>query len=188
MSIKELYCLLLNIPVNTCDALPFPVKTVFFKKGETITPYGKIEDSIYFINDGIVEMTIKSYVSEKILDLFFENDLFCAYTSFITQLPADVQNTALTDCEMQRIKRDDLLHAYDTSFEANKFGRIATEQGYVRRSNREKELFTKTAEERYSEMFRTHAKYISNIPVNKIAKYLGVHPESLSRIRRKLNS
>jgi DNA-binding Lrp family transcriptional regulator len=37
-------------------------------------------------------------------------------------------------------------------------------------------------------MFKKNTEYISNIPVNKIAKYLGIHPESLSRIRKKINS
>lgn len=174
---------------NTLEVdLPFLVKKSYFKKGDIITAYNDIESNIYFINKGIVEMTIKSYMTEKIIDFFFENEMVCGYTSFLTQLPTDVQIVALTDCEMELITRDDLNLAYNSSLEMNKFGRILTEQGYIRKSNREKNLLTKTAEERYAEMFKKNAKYISNIPVNKIAKYLGIHPESLSRIRKKINS
>ncbi|MGI9550749.1 MAG: Crp/Fnr family transcriptional regulator [Aurantibacter sp.] len=164
------------------------MEKIHFKKGSYLTKYGQIEDSIYFVNEGIVEMAIKSYMSEKIIDFFFENELVCAFTSFLTQFPTDVQIRALMDSEIEIIKREDLMKAYDISLEANKFGRILTEQGYIRKSNREKDLLTKTAEERYAEMFRTHSQYISYIPVNKIAKYLGIHPESLSRIRSKMNS
>lgn len=172
----------------TYSDLPFPVKKVTVLKGISITTYGQVEDSLYFMNKGIVEMTIKSYMTEKIIDFFFENDFFCGYTSFLDQLPTDVQITTLMDSEMEIIERKDLMSAYEFSLEANKFGRIATEHGYIRKSNREKDLLTKTAEERYAEMFRTRSRYISNIPVNKIAKYLGIHPESLSRIRNKMNS
>lgn len=133
-------------------------------------------------------MTIKSYTSEKNIDFFFEKDIFCGYTSFLNQLPTDVQIVALMDCEMEMITRQGWFNAFETSLGANKFGRIATEHGYIRKSNREKNLLTKTAEETYAEMFRTHSQYISNIPVSKIAKYLGIHPESLSRIRKKINS
>ncbi len=180
-----------NAILNTSfayDDLPFSVETIKVTKGTRLTVYGQLEDSLYFMNKGIVEMTIKSYMTEKIIDFFFEAELFCGYTSFLDQLPTDVQTTALMDSEMEVIKRKDLLPAYDHSLEANKFGRIATEQGYIRKSNREKDLLTKTAEERYEEMFRTHSDYISFIPVNKVAKYLGIHPESLSRIRKKMNS
>ena len=127
-------------------------------------------------------------MSEKIIDFFFENEMVCGYTSFLTQLPTDVKIVALMECEIEMISRKDLLKVYETSLDANKFGRILTEQGYIRKSNREKDFLTKTAEERYTEMFLTHSEYISHIPVNKIAKYLGIHPESLSRIRKNINS
>lgn len=168
--------------------LPFPTHQVHFKKGDVITDYGQVEQNIYFIRSGIVEMTIKSYVTEKIIDFFFENEMVCGFTSFLTQQPTDVRINALTAVELEMIKEVDLKAAYEHSLETNQFGRIMTEQGYMRKSNREKDLLTKTSEEKYAEMFATHAQYITQIPVNKIAKYLGIHPESLSRIRKKLNS
>lgn len=158
------------------------------KKGQYISRYGDVQSSLFFLNDGIVEMTIKSFVTEKIIDFFFVGDLFTAMTSFLTQQPSDVQIKALTDCQLEVITYIDLQHAYDTSPDANKFARIMLEQAYLQKAKREKEFLTKTAEERYTEMFATHKQYISQIPVNKIAKYLGIHPESLSRIRRKVNS
>lgn len=188
---KMLFIDFYNSVLNTSftyDDLPFPIEAKTVKKGTCLTAYGQIEDSLYFMNKGIVEMTIKSYMTEKIIDFFFANELFCGYTSFLDQLPTDVQITTLMDCEIEVLKRKDLLPAYEYSLEANIFGRISTEKGYVRKSDREKNLLTKTAEERYEEMFRTHSDYISFIPVNKIAKYLGIHPESLSRIRKKMNS
>ncbi len=180
-----------NSVLNTSfsyEELPFTTETIKVGKGTSITKYGQVEDSLYFMNKGIVEMTIKSYMTEKIIDFFFENELFCGYTSFLDQRPTDVQITTLTDSEMEIIKRKDLMRAYEFSANANKFGRIATEHGYIRKSNREKDLLTKTAEERYVEMFQTRSQHISHIPVNKIAKYLGIHPESLSRIRKKISS
>ncbi|MEO9510964.1 MAG: Crp/Fnr family transcriptional regulator [Flavobacteriaceae bacterium] len=183
----DLYNTVLNTSFSY-DELPFPVKKLHFKKGDIVTSYGQIEDSVYFMNSGIVEMTIKSYLMEKVIDFFFEREMVCAFTSFLTELPTDVQITALVDCEMEVIKHKDLSIAYETSLETNRFGRVLTEQAYIGRSHREKDLLTKTAEERYAEMFQTHSQHISYIPVNKIAKYLGIHPESLSRIRNKMNS
>jgi len=188
MLFREFYNSVLHITIATDDDLPFSVEKIHFKKGELITQYGQVEEVVYFMNTGIVEMSIKSYMTEKIIDFFFEKELFCGFTSFLTQEPTDIQILALIDCELEMITRDSLMLAYETSLEANNFGRILTEQGYIRKSNREKNLLTKTAEERYSEMFKSHSQYISYIPVNKIAKYLGIHPESLSRIRKKMNS
>ena len=188
MFFREFYNSVLNISIESNDELPFPINSIRLKKGELVTDYGQIEGHIYFINSGIVEMTIKSYITEKIIDFFFEKEMVCSYTSFLGQLPSDVRITTLMDCELEMFGWEDLSVAYQSSLEANKFGRILTEYAYVRKSNREKSLLTKTAEERYAEMFETHAQYISQIPVNKIARYLGIHPESLSRIRKNLNS
>lgn len=113
--------------------------------------------------------------------------MLTSYTSFLTQIPSDIQIVVLIDSDIEMIKREDLIKSYETSFEANKFGRILSEQGFIRKSNREKDFLTKTAEEKYIEMFQKNSKYISHIPVNKIAKYIGIHPESLSRIRKKIN-
>lgn len=172
--------------MTTTDHMPFPVRQHRFPKGSLITQYGQVENAVYFINKGIAEMSIKSYMSEKIIDFFFEDEMVTAFTSFLNRLPTDVQICALIDCEVEVIAHADLMRAYSSSFEANRFGRILTEQGYIRKSNREKDLLTKTAEERYTEMFKNKSEYINNIPVNKIAKYLGIHPESLSRIRKKI--
>ncbi len=188
MTFQEFYNSVLNLSDASSVEAPFPVKQKQFAKGDVITDYDQLESHVYFMNHGIVEMSIKSYVTEKIIDFFFENEMFCALTSFLTGIPADVKITALTDCKIESIHRDDLSLAYQNSFEANKFGRILTEQGYVRKSNREKDFLSKTAEERYAEMLSSHSDYLNLIPVNKIAKYLGIHPESLSRIRKKMIS
>ncbi len=188
MTFRNFFNTVLNSNYESYVEIPFSVSPVEFAKGEIITHYDEVEKKVYFINEGIVELTIKSYVSEKIIDFFFENEMFCALTSFITQTPSDVKITALTDCKMEMVYHDELMEAYSHSLDTNKFGRIITEQGYLRKSNREKAFLSRTAEERYASMFKTHKKYLNHIPVNKIAKYLGIHPESLSRIRNKLNS
>ena len=188
MSFIAFYNSVLGTTHSSYENLPFQVEGIRFEKGTQITEYGQMENAVYFMNKGIVEMSIKSYMTEKVIDFFFENEMFCAFTSFLNQQPTDVQIVALIDCEMEMIHHSHLMQAYEDSFDANKFGRILTEQGYIRKSNREKGLLTKTAEERYAEMFETKAEYIHNIPVNKIAKYLGIHPESLSRIRKKIGS
>lgn len=184
----EFYNHVLMADAPSYETLPYPVQKVEFKKGEIITGYGQVEGYVYFLNSGIVEMSIKSYVSEKMIDFFFENEMFAALTSFLTQQPSDVEMVALTDCVAEKISYEDLMIAYETSFHANKLARIITEGAYLHKAKREKDFLAKTAEERYNDMFETHSKYISNIPVNKIAKYLGIHPESLSRIRKKMNS
>jgi len=168
--------------------LPYPVTNMVIKKGQVLTDFGEVESKTYFLNAGVVEIAIPSYQTFKTLDFFFTGEFVCAYSSFLTQQPSDVRVVALTDCEAEVVSYADLQSAYSQSLLANYVGRIINEQAYLRKAQREKDLLTKTAEERYTELLRIHPDYIVQIPVNKIARYLGIHPESLSRIRKKLSS
>lgn len=63
---------------------------------------------------------------------------------------------------------------------------IITAFGQV--EGREKDFLTKSAEQRYQALIAQRPDLIAQVPVHKIAKYLGIHPESLSRIRKQLAS
>jgi CRP-like cAMP-binding protein len=169
---------------STPDQFPISLTNQAFNKDAIITEYGQIERKLYFINSGIVQLTMLNDGEEKIIDFFFENNFVCAYTSFLKQEWSDVRVTALTECQTEVISYSDLQKAYDTSLIANKIGRIMTEQIYIVKTRREKDFLTKSARERYADLIAARPDILKRIPVHKIAKYLGLHPESLSRIRK----
>jgi CRP-like cAMP-binding protein len=155
-----------------------------FKKGDIITDYGKVEKKLYFINEGFVQITMLHDGEEKIIDFFFQDTFVCAFSSFLKQEPSDARITALVDCKMEVIHYNDLQEAYKTSLVANRLGRLLTEQIYMVKAKREKDFLLKSAQERYHDLIALRPDIPKLIPINKIAKYLGVKPESLSRIRR----
>lgn len=186
MEFIHLYRHIVQDQAATLEALPFAVRKVGIKKGTVVTAYGAVEKRVYFIRSGIMELTIEDLTSEKVLDFFFENEVVTCLTSFLLQTPSDVQMTALTDCEVECFDHDAVCSKYPTSLEVNKLGRVLVEQAYLRKARREKELLSKTAEELYMQLLDRHTEYVKQIPVNKLAKYLGIHPESLSRIRKRM--
>jgi CRP-like cAMP-binding protein len=175
-----------NTAFTSEDQLPFRSTPRSIAKGTIITDYSKIEKHIYFINSGIFQMTIQHDLEEKIIDFYFADSFVCAYTSFIRQTPSDVRITALTDCMVETIYYDEVQAAYKESLLANKLGRVLTEQIYMIKSSREKDFLIKSAEERYAELIARRPDIIKLIPGYKIAQYLGIKPESLSRIRKDL--
>jgi CRP/FNR family transcriptional regulator, anaerobic regulatory protein len=164
--------------------LPFEIKEKTIRKNEVISDYNVIEQNMYFLQSGIVQVSIEANAETKILDFFFPGSFFCSYTSSLTQKPSDVQLLAISDCQVQIFKIIDLQNAYSYSLLANKLGRIETEKLYLKKVKREKDFLTKSAEERYVDILNDNPAFIDLIPVNKIAKYLGIQPESLSRIRK----
>jgi CRP-like cAMP-binding protein len=177
-----------DIDLKSNAELPFKLTEQEFPAGKIITAYDKIETNAYFLQSGVVQISMAYNGDERILDFIFENNFFAAYTSLLTNQPSDVELTTLANTKVEVLDYNDLQKAYKTSLLANQLGRYVTERLYINNTKREKDLLTKTAEQRYRELLEKRPDIVSSIPVNKIAKYLGIHPESLSRIRKSIFS
>lgn len=189
MTILEFIQKRVNPDVRNEDELPFSITRSSIKKNDIITDYGEVENEAYYLVEGIVEVSInRSGDDEKIIDFFFANNFFCSYASFLTLQPSDVHIIALTDCVIDAIPREDLVNSYSNSLISNQLARYITEQIYLKRIKREKDLLTKPADERYLDVLKEEPDLLKHIPVNKVARYLGIHPESLSRIRKTIVS
>jgi DNA-binding MarR family transcriptional regulator len=68
----------------------------------------------------------------------------------------------------------------------NLFGRLAAESLFLEKSKRELSLLTNTPEQRYLNLFTEHPELIRKIPLKYIASYIGVTPQALSRIRKRI--
>lgn len=175
-------------PSFTDGDMPFSIEVVEFPKNHIITAFGQREGHAYFLCEGITQIALERGSSERILDFFFPGSFFCSYSSLLKRAPSDVEVSTLTPCKVEAIRGQDLFQAYEHSLLANKIGRIATEYNYMRRVEREKDFLGKTAEERYQHILSKHSELINQLPVYKVAAYLGIHPESLSRIRKQMAS
>ena len=183
MTIKQFIKETTNFVIER-DDFPFPVHQKTFKKNDTVTGLGKTESKVYFIVNGIVEIDIFKDGDNKIIDFYFQNSFVCALTSFLLQKPSVAEIKALTNLEVEYIEHSDVQKAYQTSLLANQLGRTIIEQAYLVKFQREKDFLTKSAIARYKELMEARPELLKVLPVHKIAQYLGVHPESLSRIRK----
>ena len=168
--------------------VPFPYATKSIRRGQVLTDFGQIETVIYFLRKGIIEVYVDQGEEMSILDFFFADSFFCSYTSLLTGVASDVKIVALTDCVVEAIRQQDLQAAYQHSLIANQLGRIATERLYLRKVKREKELLTQSAEAQYLAMIADRPEIIKRLSVRKVSQYLGIRPESLSRIRKRVIS
>jgi hypothetical protein len=103
------------------------------------------------------------------------------------QEPSDVQVMAVTPCYVSIINRERLIPAMQHSILANQLSLCIAQQMFLSRARREKDFLTLSAEARYRALLEKAPAVIKHIPVNRIAKYLGIHAESLSRIRKSIS-
>lgn len=186
MTIKEY--IQLDIDPQFNGALPFNTYTQQVPKGYVFTDFQQIPTQVFFIQTGIIQVEIMAKGSIRIIDFFFAPSFFAAYSSLLTKQPSDVRIKAVVDCQVEWLNYSELQSAYEYSLIANKLGRIATQRLYLKRVLKEKQLLTQTAEDNYRALIQQYPEVLQQIPLKEISKYLGITPESLSRIRKRIIS
>jgi CRP-like cAMP-binding protein len=157
----------------------FPKKTLVLRKGE-------IENYLSFIEEGVIRFYIPKDENDMTFTFAFGNGFVSAYDSFLTRSPSIYHVETLTKTILWRLKYDDLQTIYSETTVGNAIGRHASEDLFIRKSKRELSLLNNTAEERYLKLFTEQPNLIQQIPLKYIASYIGITPQALSRIRKRI--
>jgi len=160
---------------------------VEFSSGAFLARAGRVTSAIYFISSGVVRVFCIHQNKEVCLDFAFSGQFSTAYASFVTQTPAIVSLQAITPVKGFAFYYPDLLELYNKSHGAERTGRLLAEYQYLRKYQRELSFLQLTAKERYQQLLEEHPVVVQQIPVKYIASYLGIEPESLSRIRKAIS-
>ncbi|MEX0647941.1 MAG: hypothetical protein WEA56_07085 [Balneolaceae bacterium] len=155
-----------------------------FGKNDQITVPGRVEENLYYLADGVVRFIVQTGEKETTTDFAFSEEFFCSYSSFITQTPGifelrPVSKTAA--CYF--ITRKSLQQVYANTSCGEKIGRLAAEQLFIKKSAREVSLLTEHPKDRYLQLLEEQPQWVHQIPLKYLASYLGITPETLSRIR-----
>ena len=154
------------------------------KKGDFLIRQGQVENFIYFLNTGATRHYFVKDDKEFTVDFQFQGDFVTAYYSLITREPSAIAIELLEDAEVVAIPLKFLQEFYAKHHNGERVGRLIAEYQYIKRLRREMDLLSRTAEERYNELMQRNPALIQQISVKHLSSYLGIHPESLSRIRK----
>ena len=106
--------------------------------------------------------------------------------SFITQTPSNVAIQALEDVTLVLIKHEDLNTLYSKSTFWEKVGRVVAEREYIELQQSSWRNGPLPAKEKYLTLLKENPGVVNRVPLHYIASYIGVTPETLSRIRKKI--
>ncbi len=158
-----------------------------FKVDEAISHFYKTENYLNFVCKGIIRAYRLDNIGNEISLYFnFENEYSSSYDSFLMQEPSMLCLQAITEVTCLSISYSDLQVLYESSIKGERFGRIMAENAYKRRVQREYNLLALSAEEKYKELKLKQPKLIESIPQKYLASYIGITPQSLSRLKKKL--
>lgn len=158
-----------------------------YAKNQLLLKTGQIENHLSFVENGIIRYYIAGDEKDLTFDFAFENDFVSAYSSFLTRTAAKFCIETLTATTLWRLRYDDLQLIYNETSVGNKIGRLAAEGLFLKKSERELSLLSDAAEQRYLNLFAEQPKLLKQIPLKYIASYIGITPQALSRIRKRIS-
>ena len=176
------------VPFSDNDWVLFNERLTYkeFEKNELLLRAGEVENFMYFLVNGVTRIFQNKNDIEYTLRFNFPITPFNSYASFITQTPSIINVEAITDVKVLRLSYNDMQSLYDESKMAERLGRRLIELLYVQREIKELQMHSKTAEDYYCELLEANDSLVQHIPQKHLASYLGITPESLSRIRKKI--
>ncbi|WP_073334595.1 Crp/Fnr family transcriptional regulator [Chryseobacterium carnipullorum] len=156
------------------------------RKKQYLLQEGDICKCLSFVSKGL----LKSYVldekgSERINMFAFEGWWISDFNSFINQEKAVLNINAVEETEVLMITLEDYERMMLEIPVMDRYFRILYQNSLVTKDHRLMVSNSFTAEEKYKQLAQRNPEIIKRVPHNLIASYLGLAPETVSRIRKK---
>ena len=157
------------------------LREVSIKKGASILEHGETCQDIGFLQQGSFLQYYKDqHLNEKVVNLFVANDWVLNHSSFTSQKPSLHRIEAFEDSEILSINIHDLhtlISKYPSFFTLGKILEVAGPNMH----------FDATPDAKYQELLRQKPEIVKTFPLKYIASYLGMTPETLSRVRGRID-
>jgi CRP-like cAMP-binding protein len=160
---------------------------VLFPKNRIIEEEGRVPQYLYYIISGYLRLFHYNESGDEVTThINCPPGFFTSYFNFVNAIRSNENVECITECELLRITKADLGVLTSKSEAMKDFSIGVFQQSIVYNEHRSTDLATLSAEQRYRKLIDNYPGILHNVPITYIASFLGMKPESLSRIRRKL--
>lgn len=178
-------------PLSKADAdlmIPY-FEPVLYPKNRIIEEEGKVPKYLYYIVSGYLRLFhYNEHGDEVTTHINCPPGFFTSYFHFVNECKSPENVECITECELLRITKADLETLTRKNTVMKDFSIEVLQEAIVYNEKRSVELASLTAEQRYLKLIENQPGILHNVPITYIASFLGMKPESLSRIRRKLGA
>lgn len=161
-------------------------KKMILKKGDYFLKQNTINNKLGFVDTGLVRYFIYKNEEEITIDFSKEGEFISVYESFIQKSKSTQSIQAIEDSIILYINNEDLQNLYANIKNGNKLGRILIEKRFIELAKQLMSKYLDDAEKRYINFYETYPDLINRIPQYLISSFVGIKPESLSRIRNRI--
>ena len=178
---------ILEIPRNEVTQCSSFYETKSVAKNEFLLKDGEVCNATYFVEKGLLRMySIDKHGKEHIIQFAPEKWLISDRSSLYFNEKSKYYIEAVEDSEVLLLKND-FFSNISLSFPNSAGNNDLLLQKHIRNlQNRVNSLLAETAEERYMNFIKMYPDILLRVPQWMVASYLGITPESLSRVRKEL--
>ncbi|MDR3309269.1 MAG: Crp/Fnr family transcriptional regulator [Tannerella sp.] len=175
----------MELPAETLDICQDMVSYHSVKKSEFLLSSGNIGGYTYFVEKGILRMySLSTCGKEHIVQFAPERWMVTDRRSTYMNEPSVYYIQAVEKSEVVFLQRGFLEKITSLHPQTSTKLLFYLQRNIMLMQHRINMLLGGTAEERYLEFLKQYPQLISRVPLYMIASYLGITPESLSRVRR----
>jgi CRP-like cAMP-binding protein len=177
------------LPLNEeeIEFLKTVIKEKKVKKRQFILQAGEVCRYNSFVVEGCFRMyMIAEDGKEHNLQFAVENWWILDMDSFYAETPSRLYIEALENSVIYQIKKEEQLKLYVKHPKFNRIFRVLCENALIVSQRRILQNISSTAEERYLDFIQRYPRLLNRIPNTQIAAFIGVTPEFLSVIRKRL--
>jgi len=157
------------------------------RKRQYLLQEGDVCKYLTFIAKGLLRTYNVDDKGDEHMSVFgWEGWWLSDFNSFLSGEPAVFNIDAIEDSELLMISRTDYEALTITVPIMDRYFRILYQNSIVTKERRLMSSITHSAEEKYVQLVESNPKMIERVPQNLIASYLGIAPETLSRIKKNL--
>ncbi len=158
-----------------------------FKRNEILLHCGQLAQHVFFVEEGgLHQYYTDDNGSDRTCNFVFENEFITDLESFSKKLAATCFIRALEPLTCYVIKCSELMELIELSPGTKEFFRIIVENVASEGIRRTRSLQSASPEKAFLELLEQRPDIFQRVPQRLIAQYLGVAPESLSRIKKRL--
>lgn len=169
-----------------CKSLFIPKK---LRKRQYILQQDDICKNLIFVEKGLLRSySVDEKGNEHILQFAPEGWWIADIFSFFTGENSAYNIDAIEDSELLLITNPAIEQLYERVPKFERYFRILTQNNMVAMQKRLTSELSSSAEEKYLNLIAAYPNIVSRVPQHMIASYLGLTPETLSRIRKRIVS
>jgi CRP-like cAMP-binding protein len=153
-------------------------------KRQFLLQEGDVCRELAFVEKGaLYSYTVDSKGNQHVIRFAFEGWWMANLQSFFTGKPTTLNIEVLEDSELLMLDRKNHQKLLDEIPAYERYHRIIVQNAYVALQQRAENALGLTAEEKYSRLIEQNPEFMNRVPLNLVASYLGMSPETLSRVR-----